>query len=133
MKISLGRIVILVHDYDDAFQFYATVLNATKIVDYTTPNGQRFLHVSMGSDGAGIWFLKAGNEKEASKVGKQTAPHPAFVVYTDSFDALHQKLKDHAVTITKQPVTTPDYTFLHFLDLYGNEIILVDLHADENP
>lgn len=121
--------VLLVKDYDEAFSFYETALGFKKIFETTTPNGQRFLHIApQTGDATGIWFLQAQTPADLQLVGKQTGGHPTFVLYTDSFEELHQQLISHQVHITKAPQTTPEYQFLHFLDLYGNEIILVQLN-----
>ena len=130
MKISLGRMVILVEDYDEALLFYKNVLNARILNDNATPNGQRYLHIGFDeADTSGIWFLKAENPREQSRVGKQTDGQPAFVLYTESLDAFYKHLLEHAVQIVKEPVVMDEYQFLHFRDLYGNEIIVVQLKS----
>jgi len=128
MNISLGRIVILVKDYDDALTFYKENLGCKVIVDFITDNDQRFLQVGFGDDkSTGIWFLKADNDEQLEKVGHQSAGQPMMVLYTDSIKKIHKHLVDNQVNIIKQPVDTPEFTFFHFLDLYGNEIVIVEL------
>ena len=128
MKIELGRVVVLVRDYDEALNFYQKALDCRIIFDQTTPEGKRYLHIGFKKrDLAGIWFLKAETEDELTRVGKQTGEQPAFVLYTNDLEKVHQRLKDHNIKINKQPTITPDYKFLHFLDLYGNEIILMEM------
>ncbi|AYB32157.1 bleomycin resistance protein [Chryseolinea soli] len=130
MKISLGRMVILVEDYDEALLFYKNVLNARVLHDDITPHGQRYLHIGFDeADTSGIWFLKAENPREQSRVGKQTDGQPAFVLYTESLDVVYKRLLEHAVQIVKEPVVMADYQFLHFRDLYGNEIIVVQMKS----
>ncbi|MFZ6011956.1 MAG: VOC family protein [Bacteroidota bacterium] len=128
MKISLGRVVILVHDYDEALAFYSSALNCIRLYDMTADNGQRFLHLGFEGEPAGIWLLKAATPEQLQRVGKQTHG-PALVLYTDSFEDLHRQLVAHKVRVTKGPVVEPEYKFLHFLDLYGNEIVLVELKS----
>ena len=128
MKIEIGRVVILVGDYDRALDFYQKALDCHVIFDQTTAEGKRYLHVGFKKrDITGIWFLKAETEAELALVGKQTQDQPALVLYTKEFDKVYQRLKDHDVTINKQPTIAPGYKFLHFLDLYGNEIILMEM------
>lgn len=126
MKMQIGRIVILVKDYEEAYRFYNEALGCTKLFDTTTDDGQRFLHIGFSEgDSIGIWFLKAGG-KEVSRVGNQTAG-PLMVIYTDQLEEVYIRLKQKNVSIKSEPVITPEYKFLHFLDLYGNEIVLVEL------
>jgi predicted enzyme related to lactoylglutathione lyase len=124
----LGRVIILVHDYDEAFAFYEQSFGFKKIVDYTTQNGQRFLHI--GGDPkneTGIWFLKADTPEQRSHVGNQTGGQPTLVIYTSSLETLRQDLERQGVKIKVEPVVTQDYKFFHCYDLYGNEIIVVQL------
>lgn len=121
MSLTLGRIVILVEDFDDAFNFYSKNLGARKIVDYTVGE-QRYLHIGFGEGGAGIWFLRSPGH-----TGRQTNGEPVMVLYTDDFESLKSQLERNQVHISKPAVYTDEATFLHFLDLYGNEIVLVQL------
>lgn len=128
MKTELGRVVILVNDYDEAFKFYEKNLGCKKFFDLTDNRGLRYLHVGFNSDSsAGIWFLKANTEEEKEKVGNQTSGQPVFVLYTDSFDDLLETLIENEVTIVREPEITEEYMLLNFLDLYGNVIVLVQL------
>lgn len=128
MKTELGRIVILVNDYDEAFKFYEENLGCKKFFDLTDERNLRYLHIGFHSEStAGIWFLKAETEEQKNLVGKQTADQPVFVLYTDSFQELFEKFLENKVKILRDPEVTQEYMSLNFLDLYGNEIVLVQL------
>ncbi len=129
MKISLGRIVLLVRDYDEALHFYETNLNAKKITDTISESGKRYLHIRFEDKSFGIWFLKAETPEQLAQVGKQTAAMPSMVFYTDDLVEAYRELLRNQVTISKPPVNEGEgkFSFLHFLDLYGNEIVLVQL------
>jgi predicted enzyme related to lactoylglutathione lyase len=128
MKNYLGRMIVLVEDYDQAFTFYSKNFGFEKIFELTTDVGQRFLHIGSGGTGeAGIWFLKAEGKLQQSKVGSQTGEQPAMVIYTSNLHALYMQLSNNGVRIKTEPVITPGYSFLHCYDLYGNEIVVVEL------
>ena len=128
MNISLGRLILLVKDYEEAFDFYSRVLNCHKIFDKTAENGQRFLHIGFGdTSDTGLWLLKAESDEQLRRVGNQTGGQPLLVLYTDHFEKSLEQLKREKVTIHKQPEEQDDFKFLHFLDLYGNEIVLVEM------
>lgn len=128
MANYFGRIVLLVKDYDEAWDFYHKNLGCVKLFDETHANGQRFLHIGFKEgDQAGIWLLKAEGAEEEAHVGRQTLGQPAMVVYTSSLKEAYAKLQSNGVQIKRQPVFDTSYSFLHFLDLYGNEVILVEL------
>ncbi|MCB0728771.1 MAG: VOC family protein [Ignavibacteriae bacterium] len=128
MKTKLGRVVILVKDYDEAFEFYEKNLGCKKFFDLTDDRGLRYLHVGFNSESsAGIWFLKAQTDEELERVGNQTSGQPVFVLYTDSFDDHLETFINNEVKIVREPEITEEYMLLNFLDLYGNVITLVQL------
>src|SRR3989339_1876509 len=123
MKIRLGRVIILVEDYDKAFEFYEKNFFCKKLYEATTPDGQRFLHISFSDDdGIGIWFLKADSLEQKDNIGKQTAGQPTIVIYTDDVEELYRHLQNNGVKIIEELVSTSESKFFHCLDLYGNRI-----------
>ncbi|MCY7361258.1 MAG: hypothetical protein LH629_04200 [Ignavibacteria bacterium] len=130
MELTFGRIIILVNDYDEAFGFYERTLFCKKFFDLNE-NENRFLHISLNAhDKTGIWFLKAETEGQKLRVGNQTSGQPVFVLYTDSLDEFYEHLLNENVTIVHEPIEKSDSKFFHFLDLYGNEIVLVEMKTE---
>jgi predicted enzyme related to lactoylglutathione lyase len=128
VKTSLGRIVILVHDYDKAFAFYQQNFACTKIFDSMSPTGQRFLHISFSQDDdIGVWFLKAEGPEQEAAVGKQTAGQPTLVIYTQKIEVLFQHVQQNGVTLVGTLVSSETSKFFHCLDLYGNRLTVVEL------
>ncbi|MFZ6051406.1 VOC family protein [Halocola ammonii] len=128
MKSYLGRTIILVHDYQEAFNFYRKCFGFNAIFDYTTTDGNRYLHIGTDpQDSCGIWFLKAQSEEQKARVGNQTAGMPLMVIYTTDLDELYEKLKKYNVEIVDDPKEQAQFKYFHCLDLYGNELILTEL------
>lgn len=128
MKNYLGRSIILVENYDDAAQFYQTNFDFIPLFDVTTDVGQRFLHVGTEpTDSLGIWFLKAEGKEQRDRVGNQTGAQPTLVIYTTDLNQLYNRLTKNKVRIKSTPITTPEYAFFHCYDLYGNELVIVEL------
>jgi predicted enzyme related to lactoylglutathione lyase len=128
MKNYLGRIILLVNDYEEASAFYETNFGFKRLFDVTTDVGQRFLHIGTDPlDALGIWFLKAEGAQQKERVGNQTSGQPTMVIYSTYINDLYEILKTNGVKIKVPPVITPGYTFLHCYDLYGNEIVVVEI------
>ncbi|XWX54762.1 VOC family protein [Methylosinus sporium] len=65
MMQTLGRIVILVNDYDEAADFYRDKLGLDTLFD-AGEGARRFLHLGFGQ--GGVWLLLADNaEARASR------------------------------------------------------------------
>ncbi len=132
MKTDLGRVVILVNDYDEAFEFYKENFNCKKFFDITQQDGKRYLHISFGGETrSGLWFVQAETEEQKSRVGNQTAGMPLLVLYTDSLEEMTESLTEKGVKFKAEPLITDDYMSVHVYDLYGNEIIIVQLLPGE--
>ncbi|MTI32280.1 VOC family protein [Xanthovirga aplysinae] len=127
-KNHIGRIVLLVEDYEEAYAFYHKNFGFKKLFDLTTDVGQRFLHVGTeASNAIGIWFLKAEGKEQIKQIGKQTSDQPTMVIYTNSLMELYERIKNNSAKIKTEPVITPEYKFFHCFDLYGNELVVVEL------
>lgn len=125
---SLGRLVLLVHDYEEAKHFYCDKLGFEVISDEETPEGNRFLHVGLpGQGGIGIWFMEPSSDEELLCVGKQTGRQPVMVLYTGDCRKESERLMKQGIRFRRKPYESAEHIVSHFEDVYGNEIILVQL------
>ncbi len=124
---SIGRTVVLVHDYDEALQFYQGILGFETIVDVDAGGGMRYVHIAPPGENSGLWLLEATSENDRLRVGDQAGPQPFMVFYTDDAQADFDSMTEHGVNIIRPIVETNDAAFFHFGDLYGNEIVMVEL------
>ncbi|BBM04248.1 VOC family protein [Microbulbifer sp. GL-2] len=127
---SIGRLVILVRDYDEAIQFYRDKLGFEVFIDSEAPP-LRFVHVRLPKQkDMGIWLLQASSETQKQNIGRQTAGQPCAVIYTDNFEDEYQRLINNDVEFTKPHRSETNAEFAHFEDLYGNEFVLVELKTE---
>ena len=137
--LTLGRVVVLVHDYDAALAFYRAAFGARVLFDTPRPAGGRYLHLGfgapMGSDGCsdapgvGIWLLQPGAEG-TERVGRQTGGEPLAVFYTPDVRGAVARA-EAAGASTVRPLEVADgASFAHVADLYGNVFVLVELPSD---
>ncbi len=127
MFSSIGRTVILVHDYEEALWFYREILGFSVLFDEETGD-RRLLHVGLPEQpGVGLWFLEATSPEQRERVGNQTGGAPLLVLYTDDIDTAVRSLRESDVRFRVEPREEPGSRFAQFEDLYGNVIVLVQL------
>jgi hypothetical protein len=71
--------------------------------------------------------MKASFAQQKERVGNQTGGEPCFVVYTDDFKNIYAALKERGVHFLGKPRESSEDIYVHLEDLYGNQIVLVEL------
>jgi len=128
MKPSLGRVILLVKDYDEALAFYEKNFFCRTLFD-AEADGRRYLHIAFPGDEAhGIWLMQAEGEPQRRLIGSQTGGQPVLVVYVSEIERFAEHLRRNGVIITENLVKTPESSFFHCLDLYGNRIVVAEVH-----
>jgi catechol 2,3-dioxygenase-like lactoylglutathione lyase family enzyme len=123
----VGRVVLLVHDYDEALRFYSQ-LGFQVLFDQVADNGFRFVHIGLSDqNGVGLWLLQPADEEQRSLVGRQTGSQPMLVLYTDDVHSDYLRLGAQGVVFRDEPREEADSFVAHFRDLYGNEHVLVQV------
>jgi len=123
MKQFLGRIALVVNDYDEAIAFYTQKLHFTVIEDTVLTTTKRWVVIAPpGSpkDGCSILLAKATSDQQQNNVGNQAVGRVFLFLFTDNFDRDFQNLIGQQVTIVRQPVTNTYGRVVVFADLYGN-------------
>ena len=119
--IFVSRIVVLVREYSEALAFYEQAFGFSIIHDHTSASGQRFVHIGPEGHDTGIWLLESEDE---SRIGEQTGGEPVMTLTTDDLLGLHAHLTKSGVIITSPITRTPEASFFHCHDLYGNGIVI---------
>jgi len=123
----VGRLVLLVRDYDEALEFY-TKVGFQVLFDQVADNGYRFVHIGLAEqNGVGLWLLQPGDDEQRSLVGRQAGGQPLLVLYTDDVHSDYLRLISQGVTFRDEPREEEDSFVAHFRDLYGNEHVLVQV------
>lgn len=137
-NLSFGRLVVLVRDYGEALAFYGAAFGAQVLFDAASPDGGRYLHLTLGGDmmdrgdrgrpSAGIWLLQA-SDADSSLVGRQAGRQPLAVLYASDVRAALRRAEAAGASVVRPLVEADGASFAHVADLYGNEYVLVELAA----
>lgn len=121
MQQSIAQVTLLVHDYDEAIEFYTQKLGFTLLEDSKLSETKRWVVVAPNSAaGCTLLLAKASNAEQNSRVGSQTGGRVSLFLYTDDFNKYYRHLTENNVEITREPVSAPYGLVAVFADLYGN-------------
>ena len=126
MQSKLGRFTLIVRNYEEATTFYVDKLGFEIITDQVSSR-HRFVHLGCaGQFPVGLWLWEASQD-ELHLVGNQAGNHPLLVMYSEDCISDYYKWLDRGVRFLNEPVQTQTEIFVHAQDLYGNEIVLVEM------
>ena len=126
---TLGRVSVLVSDYDEAIAFYVDRLGFEVRYDGELDDGTRLVHLELPTQpGVGVWLFEAEGEEQRERVGNQTGGAPLAVFYTDDCRGVAGELRERGVEVGEVRESSEDVS-VHFEDPYGNRFVLVELAA----
>ncbi|NNG04935.1 MAG: VOC family protein [Inquilinus sp.] len=121
MKQHIAAMALLVHDYDDAIDFYTETLGFALVEDTPLGGGKRWVLVAPpGSTGCRLLLAKAAGPEQAARIGDQTGGRVFLFLDTDDFWRDHAALTARGVTFREAPREETYGTVVVFEDLYGN-------------
>lgn len=127
MITGVVHTALIVHDYDEAREFYCGKLGFLLVEDTRLSEHKRWVRIrAPGRLGADILLSKAVDEKQRAAIGNQTGGRVLFFLHTDDFDADYASLRAKGVEFTEGPRTAPHGKVAVFKDLYGNRIDLIE-------
>ncbi|TXB70293.1 VOC family protein [Phaeodactylibacter luteus] len=129
MKQHLGRIALLVDDYDHAIAYFTQKLGFDLLEDTPLSPEKRWVVVRPAGAGPGCELLlaKAKNEAQRSYIGQQGGGRVFLFLYTDNFDRDYQRYLAAGVDFEEAPRTEPYGKVAVFRDLYGNRWDFIEL------
>ncbi|MCX4782657.1 VOC family protein [Streptomyces sp. NBC_01264] len=121
MSSHLALTALVVHDYDEAIDFYTRALGFDLAEDTPRPDGSRWVVVRPpGAKESALLLARAKDEAQRSRVGDQTGGRVGFFLYTDDFAADHARMTAEGVRFLEEPRHEPYGSVAVFQDLYGN-------------
>jgi catechol 2,3-dioxygenase-like lactoylglutathione lyase family enzyme len=128
MKQAILHVALVVRDYDEAIEFFTSVLDFELIEDtYIPEQDKRWVTVRPpGSEGASILLARPSNEDQKNYVGNQTGGRVTFFLGTDDFWRDYNRMRERGVEFVREPLNAPYGMVAVFKDLYGNLWDLVE-------
>ncbi|WP_017811452.1 MULTISPECIES: VOC family protein [Paenibacillus] len=132
MNQSIVHIALVVHDYDEAIEFYTQKLNFTLIEDiYQPEQDKRWVVVAPpGSTGTTILLARASKPEQEPFIGNQAGGRVFLFLNTDDFWRDYHAMLAQGIHFVREP-KEQDYGMVAvFEDLYGNLWDLLQLNED---
>ena len=121
MNRKIVHIALVVHDYDEAIQFYTEKLDFTLIEDTILSPEKRWVIMSPSEDDeCKILLAKAADNEQKSHIGNQTGGRVFLFLQTDNFQRDYNKMIEKGVNFIRKPIQQAYGTVAVFEDLYGN-------------
>ena len=121
MKRKIVHIALIVHDYDEAIQFYTEKLNFVLMEDTVLSSEKRWVLVKPNKDAeCSILLAKASDEVQKLSIGNQTGGRVFLFLETDNFQEDYDKMVGKGINFVRKPSQEEYGTVAVFEDLYGN-------------
>ena len=122
----LGLVTLVVDDYNEALAFYVGKLGFELLDDTPLDAGKRWVVVApSGARETALLLARAASPAQRARVGDQTGGRVALFLYTDDFEAEHERLRAAGVAFEEAPRREPYGTVAVFRDRYGNRWDLI--------
>lgn len=130
MHQSIGAVTVLVADYDEAIDWYASMLGFVLCEDRQMADGKRWVRVAPpGTTGTSMLLALAVTEAQRTRIGDQTGGRVGFFLHTDDFERDYAAMAARGVRFVEPPRREVYGDVAVFTDLYGNRWDLLELPA----
>lgn len=120
MNQQLGQLSLLVKDYDEAIQYYTTILGFELLEDTKMSETKRWVRVSPPGSTCHLLLAKAADQTQISQIGLQSGGRVFLFLYTDDFWRDYKSYTSRGVEFIREPTEEVYGTVSVFKDLYGN-------------
>ena len=127
MSQFISAVALLVHDYDEAIQFFTHCLRFEVVEDTPVTPVKRWVLVRPPGGGTALLLARAATPEQAARVGDQTGGRVFLFLQTDDFWRDYHDMKARGVQFAEEPRQQGYGTVAVFLDLYGNRWDLIGL------
>lgn len=134
MGVTIGRVALLVRDYDEAIAYFTGRLGFSLLEDTPLGSGKRWVLVAPpGGARPALLLAKAVTAEQERRVGDQTGGRVFLFLETDDFWRDYRDMRSRGVNFAEEPRREAYGTVAVFTDLYGNKWDLVERSARAVP
>ncbi|MGL5185537.1 MAG: VOC family protein [Plesiomonas shigelloides] len=125
----IGKVALVVRDYDEAIAFYTEKLGFILTEDTPLGGGKRWVVVApRGQQGTQLLLAKAVGEQQVAAIGNQSGGRVFLFLQTDDFWRDYRTMQQAGVSFCETPREEAYGTVVVFQDLYGNKWDLLQLN-----
>lgn len=125
----IGKVALVVRDYDEAIAFYTEKLGFILTEDTPLGGGKRWVVVApRGQQGTQLLLAKAVGEQQVAAIGNQSGGRVFLFLQTDDFWRDYHTMQQAGVSFRETPREEAYGTVVVFQDLYGNKWDLLQLN-----
>ena len=119
--MQIGKLTLLVRDYDEAIAWYTRCLGFELVEDTHLGGPKRWVVVrAPGQSGGALLLARAVGEEQNASVGRQAGGRVFLFLETDDFDGTYARMLAEGVAFREAPRSEPYGKVAVFEDLYGN-------------
>jgi len=128
--VHLGRVAIVVSDYDPAIRFFVDALGFELVEDspaLTNHGGRpkRWVVVRPPGAATGVLLARADGADQAAVIGQQVAGRVGFFLNVEDFGAAYARMRAAGVQFLGEPRSEPYGQVVVFTDIAGNKWDLI--------
>ncbi len=133
MKQKIGSVSLLVRDYDEAIEYFSTMLDFRVVEDTAIESeGKRWVLVAPpGPSECCLLLAKPRKQEDAAMIGRQAGNRVFLFLHTDDFWRDYRKYLGRGVRFCEEPRSEAYGTVVVFEDLYGNRWDLIQQNSPE--
>jgi len=126
MAQHIGRVTLLVRDYDEAIFFYTQKLGFELLEDTDLSGGKRWVVIAPAGAATGLLLAPPADEAQAAFIGNQGGGRVWLFLHTNDFWSDYHRMKAAGVQFLEEPRQEVYATVVVFEDLYGNKWDLLE-------
>jgi catechol 2,3-dioxygenase-like lactoylglutathione lyase family enzyme len=121
MTQTIGRVTLVVREYDEAIAWFTGTLGFERVEDAPLGGGKRWVVVRpRGARGASLLLARSSTPGQATRIGDQTGGRVFLFLHSDDFWGDYRAMKARGVEFSEEPREEAYGTVAVFADLYGN-------------